>query len=163
MIQLFFLKMHMKLASLTKIMTTIVAIENIEDLNKTVTMTSNMFKGLYEENAYQIGLRVGDVVTYKDLLYGTFIASGADATRGLTLSLTNSEDEFVKLMNDKAIELGLTNTYFTNPIGLDEDGQKSTVDDVAKLLKYALKNETFKNEFFWSSRYGKKKKHYFCP
>ena len=72
-----------KIASLTKIMTTIVAIENIEDLNKTVTMTSDMFKGLYEENAYQIGLRVGDVVTYKDLLYATFIASGADATRGL--------------------------------------------------------------------------------
>lgn len=134
-----------KIASLTKIMTTIVAIENIEDLNKTVTMTSDMFKGLYEENAYQIGLRVGDVVTYKDLLYATFIASGADATRGLTLSLTNSEEEFVKLMNDKANEIGLTNTYFTNPIGLDEDGQKSTVDDVAKLLKYALKNETFKN------------------
>ena len=64
-----------KIASLTKIMTTIVAIENIKNINETVTMTSGMFKGLYEENAYQIGLRVGDVVKNKDLIYGTFIDS----------------------------------------------------------------------------------------
>lgn len=133
-----------KIASLTKIMTTIVAIEKIDNLDKEITMTNEMFKGLIEENAYQIGLKVGDTVTYRDLLYGTFIASGADATRGLTMTLTTKEDEYVQLMNKKAQEIGLKNTVFTNPIGLDEEGQRSTVEDVAKMLMYALKNETFK-------------------
>ena len=79
-----------QIASLTKIMTTIVAIENIENFDETITMTSEMFRGLYEQNAYQIGLRVGEKVTYNDLLYGTLIASGADATRGLTISIAGS-------------------------------------------------------------------------
>ena len=106
-----------QIASLTKIMTTIVAIENIENFDETITMTSEMFKGLYEQNAYQIGLRVGEKVTYNDLLYGTLIASGADATRGLTISIAGSEEAYVELMNKKAKELKLKNTIFKNPVG----------------------------------------------
>lgn len=128
-------------------MTTIVAIENIEDYNKKIIMTNEMFKGLYESNAFQIGLRVGDIVSYDDLLYGTLIASGADAVRGLTISLAGSEDQFVKMMNEKAKELNLKNTVFKNPIGLDEEGQYSSINDVAIMLNYALKNEKFKTIF----------------
>lgn len=135
------------IASLTKIMTTIVAIENIDDFNKEIIMTRDMFKGLYESNAFQIGLRVGEVVNYDDLLYGTLIASGADAVRGLTYTIAGSEEEFVKLMNDKAKELNLKHTVFKNPIGLDEEGQASSISDVAIMLNYALKNEKFKTIF----------------
>ena len=136
-----------QIASLTKIMTTIVAIENIENFDETITMTSEMFRGLYEQNAYQIGLRVGEKVTYNDLLYGTLIASGADATRGLTISIAGSEEAYVELMNKKAKELKLENTVFKNPVGLDEEGQGSTLDDVATMLSYALKNEKFRTIF----------------
>ena len=136
-----------QIASLTKIMTTIVAIENIQNFDEEIIMTYDMFKGLYEQNAYQIGLRVGEKVTYNDLLYGTLIASGADATRALTMSIAGSEKAYVELMNQKAKELKLNNTVFKNPIGLDEEGQGSTLGDVATMLSYALKNEKFKSIF----------------
>ncbi len=136
-----------KIASLTKIMTTLVAVEEIEDLQATILIDDNMFEGLYEADAAVIGLVDEQIVTYEDLLYGTFISSGADATRALTISLAGSEENFVKLMNKKAKGLGMVNTHFVNATGLDEPGQKSTVDEVAKLLKVALENETFRTIF----------------
>lgn len=135
------------IASLTKIMTTLVAVENIKDINSKIVIDDTMFEGLYEADAAVIGLTNGQVVTYEDLLYGTLISSGADATRALTINIAGSEENFVNLMNNKAISLGLTKTKFTNATGLDEKGQTSTVDEVAKLLIYALKNETFKKIF----------------
>lgn len=140
------------IASLTKIMTTLVAIENIEDYSKLVTVESFMLNGLKEANAAVIGLKVGQTATYKDLLYGTFLASGADATRALTISLAGSEEAFVSLMNKKAKELGMVNTVFTNTTGLDTAGQTSTVNEVALLLKKALENEMF-YEIFYSKAY----------
>ena len=135
------------IASLTKIMTTLVAIEHIKDYNLTVTIKSSMFTGLKEANAAVIGLRVGQVVTYNDLLYGMFVASGADATRALVISIAGSESEFVKIMNQKAKDLGLKNTKFSDTTGLDEANQYSTVDDVATVLKEALNNSKFKELF----------------
>ena len=141
------------IASLTKIMTTLVAIENIEDYDATVTIKSSMLTGLREANAAVIGLRAGHKVTYKDLLYGTFLASGADATRALTISIAGSEDNFVNMMNERAKEMGLTNTHFTNTTGLDtKTGQTSTVDEVARLLLTALENEMF-SEIFYTKSY----------
>ena len=145
------------IASLTKIMTTLVAIENIEDYNEKVTLNYKMFTGLAEQNAYVIGLKNGQVVTYNDLLYGMFLASGADATRAIAISIAGSEEEYVKLMNNKAKELNMNNTVFKNTTGLDENGQYSTVNDVAILLKAALKNEKFK-EIFTSESYTFKDK-----
>jgi len=139
------------IASLTKIMTTLVAVENIQNYDETVTLNSNMFIGLAEANAAVIGLKSGQVVTYNDLLYGMFLSSGADATRAIAISISGSEEAFVELMNKKAQELGMTNTTFKNTTGLDEDGQYSTVNDVATLLKAALKNEKFKEIFTTSS------------
>ncbi len=135
------------IASLTKIMTTIVAIENIDNLDEKVTIKVKDFDTLYEEDASLAGFVVGQEVTYRDLLYGTFLPSGAEATQALANNLTGSVPNFVELMNKKAEELNLKNTHFANTTGLDNKDNYSTVEDVATILKYALKNETFKKIF----------------
>ena len=134
-------------ASLTKIMTTLVAIEHICNYDEKVVINSSMFTGLAEENAAVIGLKNKQEVTYNDLLYGVFLGSGADATRALAISIAGSEDNFVELMNAKASELNLQNTHYTNTVGLDDDNHYSTVNDVAILLKVAYQNEKFKEIF----------------
>lgn len=139
------------IASLTKIMTTLVAIENIQNYDEKVTLRYSMFNGLKEANAAVIGLRDGQVVTYNDLVYGMFLASGADATRAVAISVAGSEEAYVGLMNQKAKQLGMLNTNFVNTTGLDEEGQVSTVNDIAILLKEALKNEKFKKIFMTES------------
>ena len=132
------------IASLTKIMTSIVAIENIDDLNKKVMVPYETNYGLIEKGAARVGFVEGSMVTYNDLLYGALLPSGADASRAISILLSGSEDNFVKLMNGKAKELGMTNTNFVNSHGLDDYNHYSTIDDILILLKYALKNETFK-------------------
>ncbi len=134
------------IASLTKIMTTLVAIENIKDLNEKVTITSAMLNQI-PYDASVAGLKVGDTLTYDELLYSSMIPSGADATQALAISLTGSIKNFVKKMNDKAKELDMENTNFINTTGLDEEGHYSTAKDVLTLLNHALKNETFKKYF----------------
>lgn len=138
------------IASLTKIMTAIVAIENIDDLNKEVVVTREAFNGISEYS--KMGLQVGNVVTYRDLLYGILLPSGADAVNVMALSLSGSINSFVDLMNNKALELGLSGTHFDNPIGMDSDNNYSTAKDVSKMLLYALENETFK-EIFYTREY----------
>lgn len=134
-----------QIASLTKIMTTLVAIENIDNLEEKVTITSDVFRGISEYS--QAGLSVGDEVTYKDLLYGVMLPSGADSVNAIVMNGFDSNDAFVKLMNDKAEEIGLDDTKFDNAIGMDSDDNYSTASDVAKLLMYALDNETFNTIF----------------
>ena len=140
------------IASLTKIMTAIVAIESIDDINAEVTITYDMLKGLQAEGAAVVGYYSGNKVTYKELLYGTLLNSGADATRALAISLYGSEAGFVNKMNEKAKEIGLETTVFTNSSGLDTKGQTSTVDEMARLLMYCLDNALFK-EIFGASSY----------
>lgn len=135
------------IASLTKIMTALVAIDNIKDFNEKVTITGDMLKFLDDYNAYVIGLKVNQKVTYNDLLYGTLLPSGADCARALAISIAGSEEDFVKMMNDKAKELGLEDTYYQNSIGLDQKNQYSTTNEVAELLIEALKNKKFKEIF----------------
>ncbi|MBQ3297709.1 MAG: D-alanyl-D-alanine carboxypeptidase [Bacilli bacterium] len=132
------------IASLTKITTAIVALENIKDLDEKVTLTRADFKGLAEANASVAGFRIGQEVTYRDLLYGLMLPSGADAAQALTRNIAGSNDKFIDLMNDKAKELKLENTHYANSTGLDDSNHYSTVKDVLKVFKYALKNEEFK-------------------
>lgn len=132
------------IASLTKITTAIVALENIKDLDEKVTLTRADFKGLVEANASVAGFRIGQEVTYRDLLYGLMLPSGADAAQALTSNISGSNDKFIDLMNDKAKELKLENTHYANSTGLDDSNHYSTVKDVLKVFKYALKNEEFK-------------------
>lgn len=140
------------IASLTKIMTTIVAIENIDDINEYVTIPYEGLEGLIEANASVAGFRLGQKVTYKDLLYGILLPSGADATKTVAYYIAGSEDNFVDLMNKKAEGLGLTNTHFANTSGLDTDNHYSTVKEMSIVLKYALQNETFK-EIYTTNKY----------
>lgn len=141
------------IASLTKIMTTLVAIENISNYDEKITINNNMFIGLREANAAVIGLKNMQIVTYNDLLYGMFLSSGADATRAIAISIAGNEESFVELMNKKAKEIGMLNTHFENTVGLDNINHYSTVNDVALMLKYALNNSKFK-EIFLSESYS---------
>ena len=138
------------IASLTKIMTTLVAIENIDNLEETVKITHDMFDGLAEENLYQVGLKIFSTPSYNDLLHATLISSGADATRALTNKY--GDIKFVEMMNKKAKELKLKDTHFSNTIGIDDENHYSTLKDVKILLEYALKNKKFK-EIFETKKY----------
>ena len=130
-----------KIASLTKIMTCLVALDKITNIDDEVTVEYQDLKNL---KGYAVaGFRVGSKVTYKDLLYALMLPSAADAANILSRSIAGSVDEFVKLMNDKVSSLGLKNTHFSNPIGMDNDNY-STAADMAIILKEAIKNNTFK-------------------
>lgn len=131
------------IASLTKIMTTITAIEKINNLDDYVTITSEMLSNI-KYDASLAGLKIGDKLTYKDLLYASILPSGADATQALAYSLSRSINNFVNDMNTLAKKIGMKNSNFVNVTGLDIDNHYSTVNDLLKMLQYALKNETFK-------------------
>lgn len=134
-----------QVASLTKIMAVIVAIENNDNLDEEVTITKGALQGIYEYT--KVGFRVGNKVTVRDLLYGTMLPSGADAALALAIHTSGSVNKFVDLMNDKVQELGLENTNFDNPIGMDSDDNYSTAKDMASILKYGLKDPTFRDVF----------------
>lgn len=131
------------IASLTKIMTTITAIEKNSDLSKSMEITSDVFTGI-PWDASVAGLKVGDKLTIEDLLYASILPSGADATQALAISSSGSVASFVKDMNELAKSIGVKNTKFKNVTGLEEEEHKSTASDVLRILKYALKNPTFK-------------------
>lgn len=131
------------IASLTKIATTITAIENIENLDEKVTITNDILNTVSKE-ASKAGLKDGDVVTYNDLLYASMLPSGADATNAIAILSSGSINDFVKKMNNLSKKIGLNNTNFVNVTGLDEENHYSTVSDVTKLLVYSLKNKIFK-------------------
>lgn len=134
------------IASLTKIMTVIVAIEHIDDFNKEITITNEMLKDI-EWDVAVTGFKVGEKVTYNDLLYGAILSSGADAVNALAISVSGDKEKFVKLMNDKVKELKLDNTNFANVVGLYDENNYSSALDVSKILMYALKNNKFKEVF----------------
>lgn len=140
-------KEEIAVASLTKIMTSLVALDLITDLDAEVILTSKDFKGLKEANASVAGFFVGEKVTYRDLLYGLLLPSGADAALALANHLVGSEDAFVDKMNEKVKNLNLEHTHFINTTGLDSDGHYSSVEDIAIILKEALKNQEFEKIF----------------
>jgi D-alanyl-D-alanine carboxypeptidase (penicillin-binding protein 5/6) len=137
---------HVSVASLQKILTSIIAIENIKDLNETVIINADRISSI-DWDVYVIGLKDEEEVTYYDLLYATLLDSAGDAAKYLALSVSPSEEEFAKLVNEKVKEIGLKDTVYKDPIGLEREGQYSTAYDMAKVLEYALKNETFKKIF----------------
>ena len=137
---------EVNIASLTKIMSTIIAIENIDDYSKKVTITRNVFDDITWD-IHVTGFKVGEVVTYDDLLYSTLLNSGADAVNALAINSCGSIKAFVKKMNQKVKELGLKNTEFDNVIGKDSEHNYSSAYDLAQILMYALKNKKFKKVF----------------
>ena len=132
-------------ASLTKIMTILVACENIKSYDDTYTFKEEDFVKLVEEDASMAGFKAGETVTAKDMLYGSILPSGADATVGLANLVSGSEAEFVKLMNQRAKELGLKNTNFVNASGIHDPNHYTTVNDMLVILKVANHNVTCRN------------------
>ena len=130
---------RMRIASLTKIMTAIVAIEN-GDLSD-VVKTSRRAAGKEGSSIY---LKAGEEMSLHHLLYGLMLRSGNDAAVAIAEHVGGSEEGFVWLMNEKARELGLANTHFMNPHGLDHDDHYSSANDLAKLTAYALRNPVFR-------------------
>ena len=132
------------IASLTKIMTALVTLENIQNLDKQVVLINQDFQGLVQANAVTAGFTKGEIVTYKDLLYGLLLPSGADAAKALARNVAGSEDGFIKMMNDKVKELDLKQTNFSTVIGLDDENNYSTARELSLIFKEALKNNDFK-------------------
>lgn len=129
-------------ASLTKMLTLLVAAENIQDMDATYKFTSDDIDPLIEDNASRAGFEAGETVTMKDLLYSAILVSGADGTTGLANAVAGSEEKFVELMNAKIQELGLTGTKFVNASGLHNKNHYSTAQDIAVIAKAAMDNET---------------------
>ena len=127
-----------KMASTTKIMTALVVIENCE-LSDTVEVS----KKAAGTGGSRLGLKTGDKITVYDLLYGLMMRSGNDAAVCLAEHVAGSISGFAELMNKKALELGLSNTHFVTPHGLDEDEHYTTAYELAILSNYAMNNEIF--------------------
>ncbi len=129
------------IASITKIMTAILAIEN-NDINDIVKVDSSISKS-YGSGIY---ISIGEEIKLIDLIYGLMLRSGNDAAIAIATYTSGTEEEFVKLMNKKAKELGMKNTVFYNASGLDTDkiGNKSTAYDMALLTRYTMQNDTYK-------------------
>ena len=134
-------------ASLTKIMTVLLAIEACPDLDTPVTLPEEIFPALDAADASMAGFLPGETVTVRDLLYGAMLPSGAECCEALARRVSGSEEAFVSLMNQKAQELEMLNTHYANPTGLTTPDHKTTVTDLAKLLCAALNNETFRTVF----------------
>lgn len=135
-------KIHEKklIASITKIMTCIVVLENVS-LEKKITVGEEVLS-MYGTNLY---LEVGEVFSVKDLLYGLMLRSGNDAAATLAVQTFGSEEAFLLKMNEKAKEIGMKDTTFQNPHGLDDQTYNySTAYDMAILSRYAYQNEKYR-------------------
>lgn len=127
------------MASTTKIMTAVIALENCKP-DEIVTVSSNaaMQEG---SSAY---LAVGDQIPMRDLLYGLMLNSGNDAAVAVAEHVSGSTPAFCELMNEKAVSLGLKNTHFENPSGLDGEEHYTTASNLAAITAYALDNPDFR-------------------
>ncbi|MFX3633530.1 MAG: D-alanyl-D-alanine carboxypeptidase family protein [Candidatus Pristimantibacillus sp.] len=128
----------MRIASLTKIMTAIVAIENGK-----VSDTVKTSKRAVGKEGSSIYLQLDEEMTLLNMLYGLMLRSGNDAATAIAEHVGGSEEGFVQLMNEKAEFIGMRNSQFKNPHGLDEEGHYSSANDMAKLTAYALRNPVF--------------------
>lgn len=133
-------------ASLTKILTVMTSLDLIDDLNTKIIYTKEM-NNLVRWDTSKAGLKIGDEVSYLDLLYASILPSGADAAIALAISLSGNIQDFVSKMNENALKIGMHNSHFTNVVGLDDINHYSTASDILTLLKYAMNNEIFKQVF----------------
>lgn len=134
-------------ASMTKVMTLIVAVESLEseeNLDDKFTMTYEIIKPLVDADATRAGFKEGEEVSVRDLLYGLILPSGGDCAVALAEYTSGSEGEFVKLMNEKCAELGQKNTHFSNTSGLHDASNYTTPIEMAMIMDYAMQNELCK-------------------
>lgn len=138
---------HIYPASMTKMMTGLIAIEKL-DLAMPHTVLQEEVDAAYTQDLTMAGFAAGETVPLEDILYGAMLPSGAECCYALASEVTQSqwgfEEMFVDMMNDKAAELGMTNTHFTNCTGVQDENHYSSCRDMAILLEYALKNDMFR-------------------
>lgn len=130
----------MKPASTTKIMTSLIVLEEAASSDRVITFTKDM---VAEGSSMYLG--IGEKVHLSDLAVGMMMSSGNDAANAAALSISDSFEDFSKRMNERAEQIGMKNTHFVTPSGLDDDNHYSTAFDMALLMSYALENEDFAN------------------
>ncbi|WP_049945393.1 D-alanyl-D-alanine carboxypeptidase family protein [Butyrivibrio sp. AC2005] len=129
-------------ASMTKILTILVAAEHVENLDDTFTITRDITDYSFSNECSIVGFEVDETVTVRDLMYGTILPSGADAAIGLATYVAGSHEAFVDLMNQKLEELGLSDSaHFTNCVGIYDENHYCTLTDMAMILKAAVEND----------------------
>ena len=130
----------MPMASTTKIMTSLLALEHMEACgNQEIEITDDMVR----VEGTSMGLRAGDIVNLEALVQGMLLCSGNDAANAVAIAVGGSINNFIDLMNEKARMIGMENTKFSTPSGLDKDDHHSTAKDMATLGAYAMENENF--------------------
>lgn len=129
---------RLPMASTTKIMTTLLTLEAAADENRVMEFTEEMVA-----EGSSMYLRIGEKVRLYDLAVGMMMQSGNDAANAAAIGIAGSIDAFAALMNEKARQIGMTNSHFVTPSGLDEEEHYSTAHDMALLMAYALKNDDF--------------------
>lgn len=135
-------KVRMNPASMTKVLTLLVAAEHIDNLEQPVTITQEMTDYSFANGCSSAGFERDETVTVKDLLYGTILPSGAEAAVGLAIHVSGSQEAFVDLMNEKLEELGLSESaHFTNCVGVYDDDHYCTPYDMAVIMGAALEND----------------------
>lgn len=128
-------------ASMTKVMTLLVAVENLKSLDDTVSIPIEITDYCFVNDCSVVGYEISESPTVRELLYGTILPSGADAALALASYVAGSHEAFVELMNAKAEELGISETtHFTNCVGLYNEDHHCTVYDMAMILKAAMEN-----------------------
>ncbi|MFH0905454.1 MAG: D-alanyl-D-alanine carboxypeptidase family protein [bacterium] len=128
------------IASITKIMTALVMLDKYQDdLDTPIKVPA----AATEVTGSKMKLQVGETITVHNLLRGLLIQSANDAAMTFALEIADTPDSFVRMMNVKAEGIGLSDTHFTNPTGLDETGHHSTARDIANLTRFALNNPVF--------------------
>ena len=131
-------------ASTTKIMTALLTLENVSDLSVVVTAEASDFENVTSDSS-NAGIKVGEQVTVKDLLYALMLPSANEAAYMLARHVGGSWEQFVDMMNERAAELGCTGTHFCNPCGLHEDDHYTTAHDLYLIAKEAMKDATFRD------------------
>ncbi len=128
-------------ASITKIMTCLLVLENVEDLEEKITVPNFTID---DQKASLIGIMPGEEISVHELLYGLMLPSGNDAAIALAVHVTGSVANFAQMMNTRAAEIGMTATHFANPHGLHDDNHYTTAMDMAKLAYVAMQNDIFR-------------------
>ena len=135
-------KTRMNPASMTKILTLLVAVEHIDNLDDTFTMTSEIMDYCLKNDCSTAGFERDDTVTIRDLLYGTILPSGGEAALGLATYVAGSQEAFVDMMNERLEEMGVSETtHFTNCVGLYDTNHYSTAYDMAVIMENVMAND----------------------
>ncbi len=138
-------------ASLTKLMTSTVALENISDYSQSAPVLNDIYQEMVRENASMAGFDPGEKTTYNDLLYGILLPSGGECAGSMAVHVGGTTGDFVRRMNEEAEKLGLVNSFFNNPVGLDREGHYTCAQDIAMIFKRALSFDKFRRVISTSS------------